>query len=308
MMPSANAGLARRQLVASPSLPVLVQAEPKVVRSVSAAFPYETQARDDFSLEEAIEFNLDKGYLPGRGTADAARDKVSTLHQKMMEVAHTISMLQDENEMLKLKLLGCRKQVLEKYFTTDGRLLLQMVVQEWQRVCDYLRRMREYDGAESMRAQNRQMCEAKVVDLERIVASETASAVEAELELRDLRTKVERAEATIRTIASSVTAYQNPQAPRISPFDAAAYLRSRLGDVMRDLDARPTQVIAPPPMEASKQVLYVQPPVPQPAPHQAGSMQVPPPAQAAGLTGSTSRAQSSRMGVQQVQVSPKRLR
>lgn len=163
--------------------------------------------------------------------------------------------------------------MLAKNFQLDDLILGQMVFQEWERVVEVLRRMREVDGSESMRNADRCAYEERISQLERTVAHETATASEADSDRGELRRRLDRAEATIRSVSSTVAAYSTQKQPTVSPYDAASYLRNRVTDLLRELDSRfiappqvpsqmtsqmastPTSVVPP----SSDRVTYVQP-------------------------------------------------
>lgn len=171
------------------------------------------------------------------GKAAEAKDRVHYMHRQMQEVEETISNLQAEKR-LKMKLLNDRRATLEKYFMVDDHLLKQGVMGEWKRIMEMLRRMREVDGMESMRAGDRSAYEQRIAELEQVLAESNAEVVQSETEKGELKDGLNQAEHLIRTVGEGMTLYPMPaNPPRIPAPECESYMKRQIHQLLKDMDS-----------------------------------------------------------------------
>lgn len=157
-----------------------------------------------------------------------------------------IEQLQAENERLKWKLLKDRAAQLEKYFMADNHLLKQAVTGEWKRIMEVLRRMRDVDGVEGMRAQDRMAYEERCAELVEQLNETNAQISQVEKDKAEVRNRLEQTEALIRAVAERVTSYPMPaQPPRLQAFPGEQYMKQKVHEILKDVDSnyRPPMAI-----------------------------------------------------------------
>merc|ERR1719305_374055 len=101
------------------------------------------------------------------GQVQEAMGLAPNVHNELSMIELTIRNLQDENSMLKEKMLQNRRAQLEKYFMTTSNLMVQACFHEWDRVYKQLKAQRELDGMNSRALMDRQAFEERAMELQR---------------------------------------------------------------------------------------------------------------------------------------------
>lgn len=170
--------------------------------------------------------------------AEEATETVHSMHIQMSDVEETINIMQAENEWLKSKLLQDRQTTLTKYFMRDAHLTMQAVVHEWKRIMEVLRRMREVDGVESVRAADRARYVHRIAELEEQIAYSNELYRRSELEKTEYQERLALAEKVIYQARGDVEQFPLSTEPQPAPTvrEKAKYMKTQLHKMLGETD------------------------------------------------------------------------
>jgi len=173
------------------------------------------------------------------GAADNAKQKVHLMHKDMQMVEDSIESLQIENAFLKKTIIGLRGAALGRYFTASDFFLKQLCMGEWKGLMLQVQKHREAEGAESLRTRDRSQCEQRIGNLETLLWSEKDDHKKTYQLCEDLQSRLDQAEGLIRAVTEQMSRHPLPHPQEVkvtSPFETTEYMKSRLHEILRDLD------------------------------------------------------------------------
>lgn len=184
---------------------------------------------------------------------------VPTMHNELAMMEMTIKKLQEENEQLKLKMIQIRSSQLQKCFMATDEYVKQAAFAEWERAHKEMKRLRELQGIEQLRAGDKDQFIAtmnelqnRIQELDKLLQEKrgqgnelrnrlnqtNAFIAERNAENQHLADVVQRLEADFDAASSAKTQAMEAEALRMSQLEKAEALIAHFAQAAGDYDMK----------------------------------------------------------------------